>query len=90
MDTPTYYQIRIKGHLDPTWEDWFEKLTVLNRDNGEAVLSGYLPDQAALHGVLRQIGSLGLVLISINSVQEGEEEIFTRKRGGERRDFNAE
>lgn len=70
MEKPTVYQIKVKGHLDHTWVDWFEGLTISNQDGGEAVLSGYLPDQAALHGVLNRISNLGLTLISVNSVSE--------------------
>jgi hypothetical protein len=70
MEKPTFYQIRVKGHLDDTWADWFEGLTITNQENGDAVLSGRLPDQAALHGVLKQISNLGLTLISVNTVLE--------------------
>jgi hypothetical protein len=70
MDTPIFYQIRVKGHLDSTWADWFDGLTVSNRDNGEALLSGHLQDQAALHGVLNRISNLGLTLVSVNAVPE--------------------
>jgi hypothetical protein len=34
------------------------------------MISGCLPDQAALHGVLKQINNLGLTLISVNAVNE--------------------
>ena len=70
MDKPTIYQIKIKGHLDDTWAEWFEGLTFANDPNGEAVISGSLPDQAALQGILNRISSLGLTLISVNSIQE--------------------
>jgi hypothetical protein len=70
MDKPIFYQIRLKGHLDSTWADWFDGLTVSNRDDGEALLSGHLQDQAALHGVLNRISNLGLTLISVNAVPE--------------------
>jgi hypothetical protein len=72
MDRPTLYEIRIKGHLENAWADWFDGLTISNLENGEAILSGQLPDQAALHGVLNRISSLGLNLISVNAVPEGE------------------
>jgi hypothetical protein len=72
MDEPNLYRIRVKGHLDDTWADWFEGLTVSNQEDGEAVLTGYLPDQAALHGVLSRISSLGLTLISVNKVPGAE------------------
>ena len=70
MDKPTMYQIRIKGHLDETLAGWFEDLTVSNLEDGDALLSGPLPDQAALQGVLKRISNLGLTLVSVNSVQE--------------------
>ncbi len=72
MDRPSFYQIRVKGHLDDTWADWFVGLTISNLDNGEAKLSGYLPDQAALHGVLNRISSLGLTLVSVNTVTKDD------------------
>ena len=65
-----YYEIRIKGHLDPTWSEWFEGLTVTHEDSGDTVLSGNLVDQAALHGVLRKVRDLGISLISVNPIQE--------------------
>jgi len=70
MDRPTFYQIRVKGHLDDTLASWFDGLTVSNREEGDALLSGLLPDQAALQGILKRISDLGLTLISVNSVQE--------------------
>jgi hypothetical protein len=70
MDKPTFYQIRVKGHLDEILVDWFDGLTISNQEDGEAVLSGRLTDQAALQGVLKRISNLGLVLISVNAVDE--------------------
>jgi len=65
---PTYYQIKIKGHLDNRWSGWFDNMTISNEANGEAVLHGPLPDQAALHGVLIRIRDLGLPLLAIATV----------------------
>jgi hypothetical protein len=70
MDKSTFYQIRIKGHLDDTLASWFEGLTISNLEGGEALLSGHIQDQAALHGVLNRISNLGLTLISVNAVRE--------------------
>lgn len=67
MDKSIYCKIRVKGHLDATWSDWFEGLTVSNEDGGEGLLSGRLPDQAALQGVLKRINDLGVALISVNT-----------------------
>ena len=68
MDKTTYYQIRVKGHLDDAWTEWFADLAISNLENGEALLSGRLPDQGALHGVLKRIDNLGLTLISVNAL----------------------
>ena len=43
---PMVYQIRIKGHLDSQWSDWFEGLTITLEDNGETQLAGFVADQA--------------------------------------------
>jgi len=72
MDKPTLYQIRIKGHLDEALAGWFEDMTVSNLEEGDALLAGPLPDQAALQGVLNRISNLGLTLISVNTMP-GEE-----------------
>ena len=70
MDTPNFYQIKVKGHLDNALAARFEDLKISKLEGGEAVLSGHLPDQAALQGVLNRISSLGLTLISVNAVNE--------------------
>ena len=62
---PEYYEIRIKGHLDQHWSDWFAGLQLAHLEGDETLLSGRLPDQAALHGVLARIGDLNLTLISV-------------------------
>ncbi len=59
------YEIRLKGHLDDKWADWFEGLTMTREDNGETLLIGTVVDQAALHGVLRKVRDLGLPLLSV-------------------------
>ncbi len=61
------YRIRVKGHLDPSWQSWFMGLEIEHEPMGNTALSGSLPDQAALYGVLLKIHRLGLVLISLES-----------------------
>jgi len=63
------YEIRIKGQLDLSCAAWFDQLTITHEDNGDTVLAGDLPDQAALHGVLRKVRDLGITLISVNPVE---------------------
>ncbi|GHO69835.1 hypothetical protein KSD_92730 [Ktedonobacter sp. SOSP1-85] len=60
-------RIWIKGHLDPSWQEWFENLEILPEVSGRTVLCGSLVDQAALYRVLLKIRSLGLVLVSLDT-----------------------
>lgn len=74
------YRIRVKGHLKDDWSAWFEGLTVTNEDNGEAVLAGPLPDQAALHAVLRRLHGLNVPLISVEQVVTDQQSTIGRKK----------
>jgi hypothetical protein len=68
----TIYQIRLKGHLDSQWTDWFEGLTITLEEDGDTLLSGPVVDQAALHGLLKKVRDLGLPLVSVVQVQLDE------------------
>ncbi len=63
------YQIRVKGHLGSHLANRFEGLTVTNLDNGEALISGYIRDQAALHGVLMKIRDLAIPLLDASRAE---------------------
>ncbi len=70
-----HYRIRVQGHLDPRWQQRFEGLRIEQQEAGATLLSGTLPDQAALHGMLLQIIRLGLTLLSLETSEalKGEE-----------------
>ena len=68
------YEIRVKGHLDGHWSEWFDGLTIANVEDGYALLSGEIVDQSALHGVLVKVRDLGLPLISVTSVDPDQQE----------------
>jgi hypothetical protein len=68
---PQPYEIRLKGHLDDRWADWFEGLTITLEDNGDTILTGPVIDQAALHGLLKKVRDLGMPLVSVIPLEKG-------------------
>ena len=68
------YEIRVKGHLGGRWSEWFDGLEITNLENGEALLSGEIADQAALHGVLAKVRDLGLPLVAVRGVGQDQQE----------------
>ena len=65
---PTDYRIRLKGHLDSKWSDWFEQMAIF-AEGGETILTGPVADQAALHGLLIRIRDLNLTLLSVERIE---------------------
>lgn len=63
---PEYYEVIVKGCLDAAWSEWFQGMQLSPRDEDETLISGELPDQAALHGLLERIRDLNLTLVSVN------------------------
>jgi len=75
LDRPAIYQIKVPGRLDERWSDWAGGMTITVESKGEGppttTLTGVV-DQAALHGLLRRLYSLGLPLLSVNLVDTEE------------------
>ena len=61
------YEIRLRGVLGPSLLSAFPAFAARSQD-GITVLSGSLPDQAALFGVLDQVECLGLELLAVRRV----------------------
>ena len=68
----TVYQIRIEGHLGHEWTDWFEGLTITLEEDGDTLLTGPVIDQAALHGLLKKVRDLGMPLVSVSPLEQGQ------------------
>ena len=70
LDRPARYQIKVPGVLDEGWLGGDGNLVITvgsDGDDGPLVTTmTVIVDQAALHGLLRQLYSLGVPLISVN------------------------
>jgi hypothetical protein len=64
------YAIRIAGNLDELDFEWFGALSISNQENGAALLSGSIPDQAALLRVLLRLNDLGLTILSVKAIKQ--------------------
>ncbi len=70
MEQPMTYQIRIQGQLDRSWSEWLGGLAIISEVPGETLLTGFITDQAALHGILDQLYAMNLPLISLSRVEK--------------------
>jgi hypothetical protein len=64
-------EIRIRGHINRSWSDWFGDLNINHTPWGETILTGPIRDQAELRGVLFRLADLGLELTSLNTKISG-------------------
>lgn len=62
------YVIRVKGYLDPFWQEWFDPLSIAHQSDGTTLLYGPIRDQAALYGILCRMRDLGLTLLEMHRV----------------------
>ena len=65
---PASYRLRVDGHLDDHWSPWFGDLTLTQEDDGTTSLTGFVADQAELHGLLTKVRDLGVTLISVEVI----------------------
>ncbi|HCB49959.1 MAG: hypothetical protein AMJ56_11190 [Anaerolineae bacterium SG8_19] len=68
------YEIKVRGELDPVWEEWFEGLALAHDCEGNTVLTGPIVDHTALHSILLKIRDLNLKLISVNEIEYNSDE----------------
>ncbi len=72
MEAGLLFDIRVRTHLPNEWKGWFEGIELLNLPEGECIIRGDLPDQAALFGILNLIQARGLELIAVVPQQQTE------------------
>ena len=69
------YQIRVKGHISDRWSTWFDGMALHREECGETTLTGELPDQTALHGILMKIRDLGLMLLEVKFLDPAKNDL---------------
>lgn len=74
-----HYEIRLQGHLDARWGNPFEGMVITLEADGNTLLCGPVADQSALHGLLKKVRDLGMVLVSVNRVQFNETHSYRSK-----------
>jgi len=80
---PARYEVRVECVLDGRWSEWFEGLQIENQ-GGETILSGTLPDQPALHGILDKVRDLGLSIIAVRRLPLEERQESKDETHGDR------
>jgi hypothetical protein len=76
-------EIRVQGQIGRQWSEWLEALEIRHNGQGETVLTVSPVDQAALYGLLAKLRNLGLTLVSLNPVADGDS--AGRARGSDAR-----
>lgn len=71
-NTAEIYEIKLQGHLDTKWSEWFYDMTIAH-DSDITTLCGPLPDQTVLHSVLDRIRDMNLLLISVKQIVSDEQ-----------------
>ncbi|NJD59835.1 MAG: hypothetical protein C3F13_06980 [Anaerolineales bacterium] len=76
FDRPGYYQIRIQGNLRKSWHEYLHGLTITSTAWGRypqvTMICGWLADQAALGGLLELLNNLGVVILTVERIEEDE------------------
>jgi hypothetical protein len=88
MGTGWEYQVRVEGRIGQRWLAWFDGLVInaADEDAGQAsgspaitTLTGIMPDQAALAGLLQKLYTLGLPLVEVRRKEAQRVDIPVRE-----------
>ncbi len=69
------YKIRVEGHFDHCWRHWLGDLALRHHPDGTTMLTGWIKDQAALHGLLRKLYDMNLPLLSVHRLEPPPAEV---------------
>jgi hypothetical protein len=72
---PAVYRISIQGILDKSWADYYGGMLIEHEGDPErykmTILTGRLPDQSALIGVLNSLHDIGYPILSVEYLEAG-------------------
>ncbi len=72
LDDAQVYEIQVQGRVSAAHADWFDGMSITATENAadapNTILYGCVADQAALHGILRKLYTLGLPLLAVRHV----------------------
>ena len=80
-DTVELYEIKIQGHLDTKWSEWFYGLAISHEPDGNTTLNGPLADQIVLHSVLDRLRDMNLPLLSLKQIVSDGQTINNEVKG---------
>jgi hypothetical protein len=61
-------EISCRGHIDEDWSECIGGLHIIHSPDGNTIMSGFVRDQSALYGILNFLSSLGVDLVSVNTL----------------------
>jgi hypothetical protein len=65
LDKPAVYRIKVRGVVPESWIDRLQDMDIVSVASAATILEGWLPDQAALNGVLNTLYQLRLPLLEV-------------------------
>ena len=71
MDKPGVYRIKVQGVVPESWTDRLGAMGIVSVTSAATTLEGWLPDQAALSGVLDTLYQLRLPLLEVICLPPG-------------------
>ena len=71
MDKSAVYRIKVQGVVPESWTDRLRDMAIVSVTSAATTLEGWLPDQAALNGVLVTLYQLRLPLLEVICLPPG-------------------
>ena len=65
QNSQDWYEVEGEGLINPGWFDWLEGWEITSLPSGNTLLSGWLIDQPALHGIFARVRDMNVKIISL-------------------------